>query len=246
MGQKRLAITALTVLLLGGTVAVYCCTRDMPRGQFRIQTLDDPPPEDRPLVNCTSRTWNFTCSACGSTMSCGDEHPTEETEIRFFHESASASNCPHDWRKGISSAHPSPVPDGTVVLVKRGGAYGALVLEGQTTTRIEGQTVTPEGTMFRWWFRTDGDGHLDAGPPWVKSGAGGFDAKSNPGTELVFGPFTVRWSANMDGWGWIYYAVAPGKPVPAGAALICVTELKDIAGLDASDPRWRYKGAPID
>ncbi len=238
----------LSTLLIVFALFVASCGGEEPErpsetpapDEIRFKTIEAPPREDLPDEEITFRTWSFTCEVCGSTMSCREEHPTEETEIELTYESSSASDCAqcsHDWRLGISRSL-GPLPDGTLVLVKRGETCGAFVLSYQTTT--------PEKARYRWWFRTDGGTRLDAGSPAVTSGASECDVESDPGARITFGPFRVDWSGNTQGFGYIYHSKAPGERVTAGTVLICVTDAKVIAGINTADPKWRFKGSPAD
>jgi hypothetical protein len=139
-----------------------------------------------------------------------------------------------------TNATQDAVRDGAVVLVKKGNCYGAFIPRGQH--------VRPEGLAFGWYYRTDGKGVFTAmASTAVRSGRGsGIVVKGEVGQFIRFGPFSVPWSAHGDGEGYLYYQHYEGEKVAPGDQMLCVTNETDIAKIDATDPKWVYKGAPTD
>jgi hypothetical protein len=78
-----------------------------------------------------------TCRICGSTRK------LDATAEQILYRASRFDHGAHDWESGISDAVRSPVPDGTVVLVKRvppdseHPVYGPFVLTEQRLTRAE-------------------------------------------------------------------------------------------------------------
>lgn len=154
-----------------------------------------------------------------------------DQEIKVIYRSPNFASCQHQWGKGISSAVDGPVSDGRVILVRLGNSYGAFILTNQT--------MNPGRTDFIWYFRSDGKGILDSQEPAVTQGKGS-------GSKIRFGPFDVAWSSESNGRGYIYYKHFPGDVVDASSLRICVTGLEGVDKINASDPKWIYKGSPTD
>jgi hypothetical protein len=128
--------------------------------------------------------------------------------------------------KPRSNAHPTPVPDGTVVLFRRGTEYGAAILQNQT--------MSPETIGYRWFLRKDGRGIFDTNAVGVTSGT------VTNATGIQFGNFSAQWSINRDGWGWFYYPQERAT-VATNRWFMCITSETNIAGLDAAASKWRYR-----
>ena len=131
---------------------------------------------------------------------------------------------------GQSSANEVPVPDGHVILLKRNSEVAAFILRNQK--------CTPEQTDFTWYYRTDGKGTFSAGDPAVSTGT-----VSNT-KNISFATFSLDWSMNADGKGWVYFSVSPTEFDKAGDFGMCVTKETDIAKIDALDRRWKYRDRP--
>ena len=183
----------------------------------------------------TLRSSAFTCSICGSTKYVDTKYflgyfPIKSIE-HIGYRAPGFSSCNHLWRPGIRSAYPDPVPDGNVVLVRKGGKYGAFVLYKQKTE--------PERAEYEWWYQSDGSGNLDKSLRTVSTGRG-----ETP--KIKFFDFEISWSANTDGKGWIYYKHFPGDEARKDDLHFCVTNLKSVEGINASDSIWKYKATPVD
>jgi len=153
------------------------------------------------------------------------------TEEAIKYKSKDYSHGVHNWEDGISSAVINPVRDGTVVLVHKNKTYGAFILNKQD--------VDPEETSYTWYYRTDGMGMFEKKTTAIKAGKG-------RGAQINFGPFSIAWSANTKGSGWIYYARQDGDPQKLEDLYICVTDKKSLEGINASANTWIYKSARFD
>ena len=58
--------------------------------------------------------------------------------------------------------------------------------------------------------------------------------------SVSFAWIDMQWSVAETGSGWLYYARRPGEPAGRDDVYLCVTDLADWKGVDASDPRWTY------
>lgn len=134
-----------------------------------------------------------------------------------------------------------PIPDGFVVLVRKGDVFGCFV-------PIE-QGVKGESLKYKWYYRTDGSGVLDPNSPAVESGESFVGPYQTGGESLyvTFGPFSVSWSGHGQGWGFLYYdyqALDEDRTTPTVA--ICATNQRVVDYLDARDSQWIYKRYPGD
>jgi hypothetical protein len=133
------------------------------------------------------------------------------------------------------------VHDGQIVLLRKGaGTYGAFIPKSQR--------MSPEQVKFAWYYREDGKGTF---PPsqagQYKTGTGvGVPDGSVPYMMARFGPFSLGWSGHEDGEGGLYYSHFGGETVAPDDVRICVTGETDIRKIDATDPKWIYKGSPTD
>lgn len=138
------------------------------------------------------------------------------------------------------SSHPSlarsikrtsgPIPDGVIILLRKDDAYGAVIPVSQTRGL--------EQIKYKWYYRTDGKSHLGENIPSVRSGTGSAMWKSGqPLARIEFGPFSLVWSGQSNGWGFLYF----NDDVPQG---ICVTGRTSFEGLDPSDEKWTYRTEP--
>jgi len=137
----------------------------------------------------------------------------------------------------------TPVPDGTIVLVKKGDALGAFVLKNQVLD-------SNEAAEYTWYYRTDGQAtFLSDEAHLFQQGEGKTSEvrrSDRPFTHIEFGPFLIGWSGKRKGEGWIYYERFAGEAVAPGDLLICVTDETDIEKINAKEGRWIYKGSPTD
>jgi len=174
-----------------------------------------------------------TCSRCGSVRIIEITyvlfHKTKE--VRNHYNAPSSEKCNHIWEDGVTVAVDRAIPNGTVVLVRKGHSYGGFILTDQT--------VRPENMKYSWFYRTDGKGILDSNDPNVFTGHG-------EGSRIQFGSFEISWSGNQDGRGFIYYKHMAGDKIEPSDLHICVTDKKAIDGIDASAKEWIYKGSPTD
>ncbi|MCP5537211.1 MAG: hypothetical protein H7A51_13405 [Akkermansiaceae bacterium] len=132
---------------------------------------------------------------------------------------------------GQSRAHGTPIADGQVVLVRQGLYRGAFILTNQTTT--------PETTDYKWFSRSDGAGTFNITEPAVTSSI------VKDASKVEFSVYSIEWSANNPGVGWIYYSLFPADKKLKPAYEICVTDETNIAGIDANDPKWVFRGRPL-
>ncbi len=177
----------------------------------------------------------YTCECCGSTRSLDRKYilgyiPCKAV-VRITYKSPGYASCHHRWTLGVSCSPPKPVPDGTVVLVKEDGKYGAFVLRNQTSS--------PEHAEYDWWYQADGTGILDTNSPTVTTGHG-----STP--KIRFGSFLLGWSAHATGSGWLYYRHNAGDSIASNDLHLCITDLSSVTGIDGALPKWTYKATPVD
>lgn len=134
-----------------------------------------------------------------------------------------------------------PIPDGFVVLVRQGDVFGCFIpLE---------QGFKGESLKYKWYYRTDGSGVLDPSYAAVESGesfAGPYRTGGDS-VQVAFGPFSMNWSGNDPGWGFLYYdyqSLDEDRTTPTVA--ICATDQREVDYLDARDSQWIYKRHPGD
>lgn len=146
---------------------------------------------------------------------------------------------PYSWGDAVQPA----VPDGTVVLVKKGKALGAFILRNQ---RTDGRGPL----IYDYCYRTDGRGEFNrCSLQGCVCGSKRIPAQYNAGPDfqvVVFGPFRIPWSANDNGKGWLYYPRRSGEKVAPGDLQICVTSESDMKRINATDSKWIYRGSPSD
>jgi hypothetical protein len=136
------------------------------------------------------------------------------------------SGC-KDARRGQSIGNEAPVADGHVVLLRRSNEVAAVILQNQR--------LTPEQLDFSWYYRADGKGKFPAGDSAVSSGI-----VSNA-SKISFATFSVDWSINSNGMGWVYFSVAPTE-FKAADYVMCVTTETNVTSIDAIDSGWKYRG----
>lgn len=138
------------------------------------------------------------------------------------------------------SAVQPPVRDGQTVLLRKGRAYGRLI--------IKQQRMDPETISYEWFYRTDGNGLLSSGQHSVRSGKSTalYKDPSAPYARIKFGPFSVGWSGRSDGEGYLYYDRFSGEQLHKDDLLICVVPTANKLVVDASDRRLNYRASPTD
>jgi hypothetical protein len=130
------------------------------------------------------------------------------------------------------------VPDDFVILVRSGDTFGCFIPRNQFK---KGESVE-----YEWYYRTDGLGRFSANDPQVQSGrgfAGPYVPGSGQSLTITFGPFSIPWSGNDPGWGFVYFDYNPVPPDRSAPDVlrICSTDNKSLNLIDARDPRWLYK-----
>lgn len=149
--------------------------------------------------------------------------------LPFLLAAVAVAGC-KDAQIGQSSANESPVPDGYIVLLKRTNERAAFILRNQK--------INPETTDYDWYYRADGRGTFPVGDPAVSTGY-----VSNA-SQVAFATFTVDWSINANGKGWVYFSRNPAEFGMAADYLMCVTTETNLAVVDAGDPSWDYRARP--
>jgi len=139
-----------------------------------------------------------------------------------------ASGC-NNPNNGQTAAANAPVPDGRVVLVRRSNEFGAFILHNQTGK--------PETTDYTWFYRADGQGTLAPSDPAVLSG------HETNATQVAFQTFSIGWSINENGKGWIYFSKLPTELKKDADYEMCVTTATNLAGIDARSSKWQYQGS---
>jgi hypothetical protein len=103
---------------------------------------------------------------------------------------------------------------------------------------LKDQRASPEQTGFYWYYRSDGKGTFPVGDPAVSSGY-----VSNA-SQIAFSTFTVQWSINTAGMGWVYFSSSPTELGKTADYLMCVTTETNLALIDANDRAWNYRARP--
>jgi hypothetical protein len=135
---------------------------------------------------------------------------------------------------------PAIIANGTIVLVRNGRTNAAFVV-----TR---QSLVPETLDYTWFIRSDGKTTFDSRDPGCATGS------VTNALSVAFGPFNIGWSsAGNLGAGYVYY---PDRyryvRLPFFSARyvairtlkgpqIAITTERDIARIDALDPRWKFQ-----
>ncbi|HEY3855668.1 MAG TPA: hypothetical protein VGO67_14865 [Verrucomicrobiae bacterium] len=138
-----------------------------------------------------------------------------------------------------TSTQPRQIHDGGIILLKNGPTNAAVI--------ITVQSLSPEVVDYTWYFRVDGGTTFETNNPKVAIGT------VKGARSIAFGSFKIDWSINTVGIGWIYYPshnlvfkLPWGKwisiPLPGGQAMAVTTE-RDLAKVDANDPRWTFMKA---
>ncbi len=135
-----------------------------------------------------------------------------------------------DHRSGQTSANEAPVPDGQIVLLRRGNEMAAFILRNQTSQ--------PERTDYTWYYRADGKGTFPVKDPAVMTGT------VTNASQIAFATFSVEWSINGNGRGWVYFSAGPTDLQKKTDYAMCVTTETNLASLDAKDRHWDYRSRP--
>jgi len=64
--------------------------------------------------------------------------------------------------------------------------------------------------------------------------------------RIVFGPFTIPWSGEAQGSGFVSYARIPGGARSSDDWELSMTDLTSFAGVDAADRRFVYRTSRVD
>ena len=134
-----------------------------------------------------------------------------------------------------------PICNRQIVLMRKGSnCYGAFIPTNQT--------LNPIGVKYTWYYRKDGKGTFkQSDKTHYKTGVKSLSSdKLVPFFYTSFGPFGFRWSGNEEGKGWIWYSHTEGEPVSPDNVMICITNETNIEKINATDPKWIYKGSPSD
>lgn len=135
-----------------------------------------------------------------------------------------------DPNRGQSAANEDPVKDGQIVMVRRGNELGAFTLSNQRHK--------PDLTDYSWYYRSDGKGYLSDDDPAVTTGF-----VSNA-TAVSFMSFSVDWSYNTRGKGWVYFSALPTDLKSKTDYEMCVTTETNISTIDGFHRRWKYRARP--
>ena len=130
---------------------------------------------------------------------------------------------------GMGSGAAFLVEDGDLVLFRKRGTFGALV--------VTAQGMKPEKMDFEWYYREDGDGNLAIPNPGVFHGQGTAEMPTSA-ANIRFGPFELQWSGGDDGFGWVYF---PRSESADSATEVCHVGRKRLDRIDAADPRWVFQ-----
>jgi hypothetical protein len=138
-----------------------------------------------------------------------------------------------------------PVPDGFIILVRRGDTFGCFIPRNQG--------AKGESLEYDWYYRSDGKGSLNPDDPNVHSGHA-FAGPYVLGAGLVrvtFGPFDMELSGSDPGWGYVYYQHRNSAKKSDGTRdyetlsddhlRFCSTDAKSVVLVDARDARWIYR-----
>lgn len=129
------------------------------------------------------------------------------------------------------------VPDDFAILVRQGNTFGLFIPRNQFKNG--------EAADCDWYYRTDGLGRFSTDDPHVKSGRSstGLYVSGGGSLEIKFGPFTIPWSGNGPGWGYVYFDYNPDPPDRSAPDVlrICSTDIKSVRLIDARDAKWIYK-----
>jgi len=140
---------------------------------------------------------------------------------------------------GCRPKHAPPVfiTDGTIVLLRCGITNAAVI--------VTKQSGSPEVVDYAWFLRSDGKTTFGATNSTMAKGT------VSGARSIAFGPFNIDWSSAGTSGGYVYYPhgflwlwTPWGKhyPIrlPGGPSMAVATE-RNIAKINASDPRWRFK-----
>lgn len=178
----------------------------------------------------------FTCRECESTILCKSEKPLL-SKSKVLYKSPFFESCVHEWKKGIDRTHPCIIRNNTLILLKKGKAFGVFAFDEQKKS--------PERAVYRWWYREDGKGKFGIKDTAILNGTNSCNLTENPGDIIAFGPFKLQWSCRSTGLGYIYYNHFSSNHASEASLYICVTDLNELKGLDASDSTWDYRASRV-
>ena len=175
-----------------------------------------------------------TCLRCSSTVWIREERNSwfKKTITILPHVTTSSySTCNHVWIDGFMDNLGPKVKDNQVILVRKNGKYGAVILH---------QDVNPEKIIYEWYARSDGLGRLDAAG--TLTGINTTDiliehksyfitTYENKGPFLIyFEDYNIAWSGITTGEGRLYYDYKPAglSFAPTENLRICVTTFKPV------------------
>lgn len=145
--------------------------------------------------------------------------------------------------RGLTSGHEKPLPNGSVILLRGTNGYGAVILRNQ---RMFNRVLqTPEETLeYEWFFRPDGKGPFATNDPQVLHGIVTKPTGPRWSKLIAFQEFSVEWSGNTDGLGWIYYPHDFHTFKGSSTWAMCVTDQTNATGINPGDWRWSYSTRP--
>lgn len=180
-----------------------------------------------------SGTFYYTCTKCASTKHISKKYFFKyipiTTSDKILYKAPGILSCSHVWRAGVNTFNPNPILDGDVVLVRKNGTYGAFILQKQN--------IYPGKAEYEWWIQSDGSGNLDKSSKTVTTGVG-----LTPGIRFL--DFHIGWHGNAKGSGKLEYKRFSGAKITKNDLYFCITKLKSLKGIDAADPKWKYKSSP--
>lgn len=127
-----------------------------------------------------------------------------------------------------SKAHPSPIKDGQIIIVRQGEREAAFILGNQKAS----------GSFdLNWFVLTNSAATPNSTRAVVASGTRENVFETNGWAKIEFDVFVVPWSAQSDGKGWIYYGSHPCGPKENWETLMAVTD-----GYDLKTTRFEQEG----
>jgi len=157
---------------------------------------------------------------------------------RWHYKGEGWSQCDHDWG-GVSSAVKPPVKSGQVVLVRKGGVYGAFILTSQT--------MNPETAYYLWRYGTDKNGAFSTDDSNVTFSDEPMEIQRRHGSYMIeFGPFEIEWSGTSGGKGFLYYPKSAIQKLSKNDVGICVTDLTSLDDVRPRDRKWHYKSNAVE
>ncbi len=144
---------------------------------------------------------------------------------------------------GVGKAHQNPLPDGTVILLRGTNGFGALILRNQASKDL-GLPTEEVSLAYEWFFQPDGKGTFATKDPQVVHGIVPKSISTRMTQFITFQEFSVEWSGNTNGFGWIYYPHDFHTFIGSADWSMCVTDQTNVAGIKPGDWRWSYSTRP--